>query len=158
LKFQGRAGCKETVTVIEAPCQSDLLIELIRTLKPKVVVTGMAQFEAITSATFLNILSVTKDVGSRLFLDLSEHLELSSLPSSNGVLKFLAGNYLPSHAAILCGLVKNQVTVTSPRHLTPSSGTVSELLHVPTYTSQKFIIFFICVGSILLVLKCSGIF
>ncbi|XP_051185895.1 methionine S-methyltransferase isoform X2 [Lolium perenne] len=106
---KGRAGCKETVTVIEAPCQSDLLIELIRTLKPKVVVTGMAQFEAITSATFLNMLSVTKDVGSRLFLDLSEHLELSSLPSSNGVLKFLAGNYLPSHAAILCGLVKNQV-------------------------------------------------
>lgn len=69
----------------------------------------MAQFEAITSAAFENLLSITKDVGSRLFLDISEHLELSSLPSSNGVLKYLAGKTLPSHAAILCGLVKNQV-------------------------------------------------
>ncbi|VAH00385.1 unnamed protein product [Triticum turgidum subsp. durum] len=100
---------KDTVTVIEAPRQSDLLIELIRKLKPQVVVTGMAQFEAITSAAFVNLLSVTKDVGSRLLLDISEHLELSSLPSSNGVLKYLAGKTLPSHAAILCGLVKNQV-------------------------------------------------
>ncbi|CAN6344931.1 unnamed protein product [Urochloa humidicola] len=111
-KFQGRADCNHaegTVTVIEAPRQSDLLIELIRKLKPQVVVTGMAQFEAITSAAFENLLNATKDVGSRLFLDISEHLELCSLPSSNGVLKYLAGKTLPSHAAILCGLVKNQV-------------------------------------------------
>ncbi|KAJ1261131.1 hypothetical protein BS78_09G004800 [Paspalum vaginatum] len=112
LAIEGGADCKHaegTVTVVEAPRQSDLLIELIRKLKPQVVVTGMARFEAITSAAFENLLNVTKDVGSRLFLDISEHLELSSLPSSNGVLKYLAGKTLPSHAAILCGLVKNQV-------------------------------------------------
>ncbi|CAM0958741.1 unnamed protein product [Alopecurus aequalis] len=109
LAIEGSNHAKDTVTVIEAPRQSDLLIELIRKLKPQVVVTGMAQFEAITSAAFVNLLSVTKDVGSRLLLDISEHLELSSLPSSNGVLKYLAGKTLPSHAAILCGLVKNQV-------------------------------------------------
>lgn len=119
VKFQGRADCNHaegTVTVIEAPRQSDLLIELIRKLKPQVVVTGMAQFEAITSAAFENLLNTTKDVGSRLFLDISEHLELSSLPSSNGVLKYLAGKTLPSHAAILCGLVKNQVPITLTQH------------------------------------------
>lgn len=77
----------------------------------------MAQFEAITSAAFENLLNVTKDVGSRLFLDISEHLELSSLPSSNGVLKYLAGKTLPSHAAILCGLVKNQVPKTLTHQL-----------------------------------------
>lgn len=109
LAIEGSNHAEDTVTVIEAPRQSDLLIELIRKLKPQVVVTGMAQFEAITSAAFVNLLSVTKDVGSRLLLDISEHLELSSLPSSNGVLKYLAGKTLPSHAAILCGLVKNQV-------------------------------------------------
>jgi len=120
MKFQGRADYNHadgTVTVIEAPRQSDLLIELIRKLKPQVVVTGMAQFEAITSAAFENLLNVTKDVGSRLFLDISEHLELSSLPSSNGVLKYLAGKTLPSHAAILCGLVKNQVPTTLAHQL-----------------------------------------
>lgn len=99
----------DILTVIEAPRQSDLMIELIQKLKPQVVVTGMAHFEAITSSAFENLLNTTKDIGSRLFLDLSDHLELSSLPGSNGVLKYLAGKTMPSHAAILCGLVKNKV-------------------------------------------------
>ncbi|XP_029122443.1 methionine S-methyltransferase [Elaeis guineensis] len=100
---------EDTLTVIEAPRQSDLMIELIKKLKPQVVITGMAHFEAVTSSAFENLLNVTREIGSRLFLDISDHLELSSLPGSNGVLKYLAGRTLPSHAAILCGLVKNQV-------------------------------------------------
>ncbi|CAN8253575.1 unnamed protein product [Cochlearia groenlandica] len=97
------------ITVIESPHQSDLMIELIKKLKPQVVVTGMAQFEVITSSSFLHLLEVTKEIGCRLFLDISDHFELSSLPASNGVLKYLAENQLPSHAAIICGLVKNKV-------------------------------------------------
>lgn len=100
----------DQLTVIEAPHQSDLMIELIRKLKPQAVVTGMAQFEVITSSSFVHLLDVTREIGCRLFLDISDHFELSSLPSSNGVLKYLAGNPLPSHAAIICGLVKNKVT------------------------------------------------
>ncbi|XP_078440814.1 methionine S-methyltransferase [Wolffia australiana] len=97
------------MTVIEAPRQSDLMIELIKRLRPQVVVTGMASFEAITSSAFEHLLSATRLVGARLFLDLSDHLELSSLPPSNGVLNFLASHVLPPHAALLCGLLKNQV-------------------------------------------------
>lgn len=99
----------DVVTVIEAPRQSDLMVELIKKLKPEVVVTGIASFEAVTSAAFENLLNVTSEIGSRLFLDISDHFELSSLPSSNGILKYLAVNSLPSHAAIVCGLLKNQV-------------------------------------------------
>ncbi|XP_077249670.1 methionine S-methyltransferase [Tasmannia lanceolata] len=100
---------EDVLTVIEAPRQSDLMIELIKKLKPQVVITGMAHFEAVTSSAFEHLLNTTRDIGSRLFLDISDHLELSSLPGSNGVLKYLSGNALPSHAAILCGLIKNQV-------------------------------------------------
>ncbi|WCJ18712.1 methionine S-methyltransferase [Euphorbia peplus] len=71
---------KDVITVIDAPRQSDLML-----------------------------LDITREIGCRLLLDISDHLELSSLPSPNGVLKYLAGTHLPSHAAILCGLVKNQV-------------------------------------------------
>lgn len=95
--------------MIDAPRQSDLMIELIKKLKPQVVVTGMAHFESVTSSAFEHLLDTTRDVGSRLFIDISDHFELSSLPGSNGVLKYLARSTLPSHAAILCGLVKNQV-------------------------------------------------
>ncbi|XP_047339346.1 methionine S-methyltransferase isoform X1 [Impatiens glandulifera] len=100
---------EDTLTVIEAPRQSDLMIELIKKLKPQVVVTGIASFEAITSSAFQHLLDATREIGSRLFLDISDHFELSSLPSANGVLKYLSGTYLPSHAAIICGLLKNQV-------------------------------------------------
>ncbi|XP_057542204.1 methionine S-methyltransferase [Amaranthus tricolor] len=112
LSIEKRDSChasEDVVTVIEAPRQSDLMVELIKKLKPQVVVTGMENFEAVTSTAFENLLDVTREIGSRLFLDISDHFELSSLPSSNGVLKYLAGNSLPSHAAIVCGLVKNQV-------------------------------------------------
>ncbi|XP_057798250.1 methionine S-methyltransferase-like [Salvia miltiorrhiza] len=97
------------VAVIEAPRQSDSMVELIRKLKPEVVVTGMAQFESVTSSAFERLTDITREIGCRLFLDISDHFELSSLPSSNGVLKYLAGNVLPSHVAIVCGLLKNQV-------------------------------------------------
>ncbi|KAL5555010.1 hypothetical protein UlMin_037246 [Ulmus minor] len=100
---------EDVLTVIEAPRQSELMIELIRKLKPQVVVSGIAQFEAVTSAAFVNLLDITREIGARLFLDISDHFELSSLPSSNGVLKYVAETPLPSHAAIVCGLVKNQV-------------------------------------------------
>ncbi|XVE91289.1 hypothetical protein DITRI_Ditri20bG0141500 [Diplodiscus trichospermus] len=100
---------EDVVTVIEAPRQSDLMIELIKRLKPQVVVTGIAQFEAVTSSAFVQLLDATREIGSRLFVDISDHFELSSVPSTSGVLKYLSGNPLPSHAAILCGLVKNQV-------------------------------------------------
>lgn len=110
LNCQGTNGkLEDIITVIEAPHQSDLMIELIRKLKPQVVITGMPHFEAITSSAFENLLTTTRELGTRLFLDISNHFELSSLPGSNGVLKYLAGKSLPSHAAVLCGLVKNQV-------------------------------------------------
>ncbi|XP_021298288.1 methionine S-methyltransferase [Herrania umbratica] len=100
---------EDALTVIEAPRQSDLMIELIKRLKPQVVVTGIAHFESVTSSAFVQLLDATREIGSRLFLDISDHFELSSLPGSSGVLKYLSGTPFPSHAAILCGLVKNQV-------------------------------------------------
>ncbi|KAL4311667.1 hypothetical protein GQ457_01G039880 [Hibiscus cannabinus] len=100
---------EDVVTVIEAPRQSDLMIELIKKLKPQVVVTGIASFETVTSSAVVQLLDATREIGSRLFLDISDHFELSSLPGTIGVLKYLSGTPLPSHAAILCGLVKNQV-------------------------------------------------
>lgn len=100
---------EDVITVIEAPRQSDLMIELIKKLKPQVVVTGMAHYESVTSSSFGHLLDTTRDIGARLFLDISDQLELSSLPASNGVLKYLAGNVLPPHTTIFCGLNRNQV-------------------------------------------------
>lgn len=113
-RSQTDSNLEDVITVIEAPRQSDSMIELIKKLKPQVVVTGMAQFESVTSSSFEYLLDTTREIGCRLFLDISDQFELSSLPKSNGVLKYLAGAPLPSHAAIVCGLVKNQVGLFFP--------------------------------------------
>ncbi|GAA0168693.1 methyltransferase [Lithospermum erythrorhizon] len=109
LSIESKEGPEDVITVIEAPRQSDLLVDLIKKLKPQVVVTGMAQFESVTSSSFEHLLATTREIGSQLFVDISDQFELSSLPMSNGVLKYLAGTPLPSHATIICGLLKNQV-------------------------------------------------
>ncbi|KAL8061338.1 hypothetical protein ABFX02_02G080200 [Erythranthe guttata] len=108
-KTETGKNSEEVIAVIEAPRQSDLMVELIKKLRPEVVVTGMAQFESVTSSSFEHLLDTTRDIGSRLFLDISDQFELSSLPSSNGVLKYLTRNPLPPHATIVCSLLKNQV-------------------------------------------------
>ncbi|CAA0814092.1 Methionine S-methyltransferase [Striga hermonthica] len=108
-KAESGKSVDEAITVIEAPRQSDLMVELIKKLNPQVVVTGMAQYESVTSSSFEHLLDITREIGCQLLLDISDHFELSSLPSSNGVFKYLAGNALPSHASIVCGLLKNQV-------------------------------------------------
>ncbi|KAG0501772.1 hypothetical protein HPP92_001844 [Vanilla planifolia] len=127
------ANGEDTISVIEAPRQSDLMIQLIDKLKPQVVVTGMAHFEAITSSAFENLLQTTRDIDCRLFLDLSEHLELSSMPGSNGVLKYLSENTLPPHAAIFCGLVKNK-----DNHVSEALSKVVELLEGHTALISQY--------------------
>lgn len=96
LKIEKQIILQGMYSVIEAPRQSDLMIELIKKLKPQVVVvTGIAHFEAVTTSAFEHLLNITGKIGSCLFLDISDHFELSSIPVSNGVLKYLSGTPLP---------------------------------------------------------------
>eukprot|EP00850_Spirogloea_muscicola_P006228 SM000029S10523 [mRNA] locus=s29:641097:647685:+ [translate_table: standard] len=97
------------MTLLEAPRSADLLLQLTRALRPQVMVLQLADFEMRSTIAFEQLLQVSKEVGARIFVDISDHLELSSLPSTNGVLQYLAEHPLPPHAAIICGLVKNQV-------------------------------------------------
>lgn len=102
-------GGQGVPVVLEAPRRTDLVLRLAEALQPRVMVLTLADFEMRTSTAFAQLLEVSERVGARLFLDISDYLELSSLPGTNGVLQYLAEHALPPHAAIVCGLVKNQV-------------------------------------------------
>jgi methionine S-methyltransferase len=102
-----------TVTVVEAPHRSDLVTRLLKNLKPQIIITSLEDFEMRTSTAFEQLLEATSSIGARLVLDISDHLELSSLPGTNGVLQFLASHPLPMHATIICGLVRNKVSIFS---------------------------------------------
>lgn len=99
------------MTVVEAPRRSDLVVQLLKNLKPQIVVTSLADYEMRTSTAFELLLNATASIGARLILDMSEYLELSSLPGTNGVLQYLSSHPMPLHATVICGLLKNQVNV-----------------------------------------------
>ncbi|XP_024361870.1 methionine S-methyltransferase isoform X2 [Physcomitrium patens] len=105
----GSSKSNNSVTVVEAPRRSDLVVQLLKNLKPQIVVTSLADYEMRTSTAFELLLNATASIGARLILDMSEYLELSSLPGTNGVLQYLSSHPMPLHATVICGLLKNQV-------------------------------------------------
>ena len=100
------------IMMIEAPKRVDLVLQLLDRLKPQVVVSTLADFEMKSCTAFERLLDACARVGSRLLLDISDHIELSSMPGTNGVLQYLAARTLPNHATIVCGLLKNKVCQT----------------------------------------------
>jgi methionine S-methyltransferase len=99
------------ITVIEAPKRVDLVMQLLDRLKPQVVVSALADFEMKSSAAFERLLDTCARIGARLLVDISDHIDLSSLPGTNGVLQYLSSHALPTHATIVCGLLKNKVSL-----------------------------------------------
>jgi methionine S-methyltransferase len=97
------------MSIIEAPHTTDLVCKLMQKLKPEIAVIGLSEFESRTPDSFARLLEISKQSQCRIFIDISAVLDLSSSPQNNGVFQFLSDNPLPSHAALLCGLVKNRV-------------------------------------------------
>lgn len=65
------------------------------------VIIGIAHFEVVVTSAFEYLLNITGKIWSHIFLDTSNHFKLSSLPYSNGVLKYLLRTPLSSHATLL---------------------------------------------------------
>ncbi|CAI5936745.1 unnamed protein product [Closterium sp. NIES-64] len=100
---------QSTPVVLEAPRRSDLLLKLLRALRPAVLIAALPDFEMRSPTAVHLLLAAAAETHTRIFFDISDHLELSSVPPSNGVLQYLAEQALPPHAGVICGLVRNQV-------------------------------------------------
>ncbi|CAI7805078.1 unnamed protein product [Closterium sp. NIES-54] len=100
---------QSTPVVLEAPRRSDLLLKLLRALRPALLIAALPDFEMRSPTAVHLLLAAAAETHTRVFFDISDHLELSSVPPSNGVLQYLAEQALPPHAGVICGLVRNQV-------------------------------------------------
>lgn len=150
------------ITVIEAPKRVDLILQLLLRLKPQVVVSSLAEFEMKSSTAFEKLLDACSTVGARLLLDISDHIELSSLPGTNGVLQYLSAQALPSHATIVCGLLKNKVysdlevafVISENQEVLDLMGKMGELLIGGTAISNQF--YYGCLFQELLAFQLPG--
>jgi methionine S-methyltransferase len=95
--------------IYETPRNLDLLCELLEKLRPEVAIYSISPSEAESRESFLRVCEVAENTGTRLFFDISELIELSSAPKSNGIFRHLADEALPAHVSLICGLVKNQL-------------------------------------------------
>lgn len=95
--------------VLECPIRVDLACKLMEALRPHLVVTTLDELDARTPDSFLRLVETAGRTEARLVVDISPLFELESTPRGNGVLQALAEAPLPSHVALLCGLVKNRV-------------------------------------------------
>jgi methionine S-methyltransferase len=95
--------------VLEVPRNTDLFCELLEKLKPEIAIYSIPPSEAETQELFYRICEISESSSTRVFIDISELIELSSSPRSNGIFRYLSKKPLPSHVALICGLVKNRL-------------------------------------------------
>ena len=95
--------------IIEIPRDLGLICELMENLMPEIVICSISPNEADTGELFQRLCETSKTSSSRVFIDISELIELSSNPRNNGIFRFLAQNPLPEQVTLICGLVKNRL-------------------------------------------------
>ncbi|GAB4549898.1 MAG: hypothetical protein Tsb0014_44510 [Pleurocapsa sp.] len=95
--------------VIETPRRIPLLCKLITKLRPQVVITGLKDFEIKAEEAFASLVNTAREINSLLVVDISENLNLSSHPVTNGLFEYLAERGLPENVILLADLIKNKL-------------------------------------------------
>ncbi len=95
--------------IIEIPKRADLACELLEKLKPELMIYSLTQSEGRSRDAFDNLVSTSQKTGTRLVLDISDLLELSSTPPTGGLFSALSEGALPPTVTLVCGLLKNRL-------------------------------------------------
>lgn len=95
--------------VYETPLNVEISTKIISKIKPDFFISELASYENESTVAFEKLIDACKQAGTRLLVDVSNSLELSSSPRANGVLRYLSENKLPDHVVILGGFVRNAV-------------------------------------------------
>ena len=95
--------------IIEAPRRIPLICKLMTKLRPALVITGLKDFEIKAEESFESLVNTAKEIGALLIVDISDNLNLSSHPVSNGLFEYLAERGLPDNVILLADLIKNKL-------------------------------------------------
>lgn len=129
------------------PDCSKELNSLIQQVRPQIVFAKIRDNSTFTGESFQKIVDVCTAANSRLFLDISDCLVLSSSPESIGVFQYLASNQLPLNVSLVCELSKNQIyrdlktcfTISSNQTLIDNLNNAAEYSYSRSpYLSQLF--------------------
>lgn len=95
--------------LLEAPRSLESCRELLRTLRPGLLVVSLAGPESRSLHAVRALVETARETETALVLDVSAGFELSSAPAQCSALQLAAEGPLPEHVTLLCGLVKDDV-------------------------------------------------
>ena len=95
--------------IIECPRRIPLSCKLMMRLKPSLVITGLKAFEMRAEEPFESLVKTAQEINTLLVVDISDNLNLSSQPTSNGLFEYLAEHELPDNVILLADLIKNRL-------------------------------------------------
>lgn len=95
--------------IFEVPLAIEDSIEIIQRLRPQLIITALPEEDRFSKESVARLIDCCQETGSHLLLDISDLIDLSSSPTTNGVFRYMSDHVLPRHVAVFCGLVRNQV-------------------------------------------------
>ncbi|MGF1540982.1 MAG: aminotransferase class I/II-fold pyridoxal phosphate-dependent enzyme [Pleurocapsa sp.] len=101
------ANCQRQI--IETPRSIPLTCKLITKLRPTLIITGLDALEITSTEPFASLVNTAQEIGALLVVDISQNLNLSSHPVTNGLFEYLADVSLPANVILLADLIKNRL-------------------------------------------------
>ncbi len=95
--------------IIEVPRRIPLIRKLITKLRPTLIITGLDALEITSTEPLASLVNTAREIGALLVVDISQNLNLSSHPATNGLWEYLADVSLPANVIILADLIKNRL-------------------------------------------------
>lgn len=95
--------------ILEVPRRADQAAEMIGRLRPELAWICLNPEEALGTDAIQLLISVSAETKTRLCVDLSEILDLSSSPQYASFYQWVSRNPLPAHVSLVGGFVKNRV-------------------------------------------------
>ncbi|MCW9000224.1 MAG: methyltransferase, partial [Kangiellaceae bacterium] len=97
------------VEIVEAPEQVEFLTELMRGLKPKLVITRLDPHELQSSQLVEQLIAMAESINAILVIDLTDSIDLSSQPQIHGVYRYLSSHHISNNLVLMAALVNNHV-------------------------------------------------
>ena len=96
-------------SILQAPASIEYLLELIERLKPQLVITRLDEHEVQSGQLAEQLIQTAIRHNTLLVIDLTDYINLSSQPETNGVYRYLSQHSMPDNLILMAGLMNNRV-------------------------------------------------
>jgi methionine S-methyltransferase len=95
--------------ILECPANVEVCSKIVGSVKPEILITDLGEWESVSTVAIESLIRTCKESGTKLFVDVSNVIELSSQPNANGVFRYLSENGFGPDVSVFGSFVRNAV-------------------------------------------------